>query len=109
MNSIPFVDALVLACSSTVRCADTTGRFTIPKGQSQLFLDDQLIAEKNNVTRVWHQLRKHPSNPLMLKSGSEEAIYLFGTVLRESNPIVGGNPIFRMWYYAAGKGITWIA
>ena len=82
---------------------------TVPKGQSQLFLDDQLIAGKHNVTRTWRRLSKHPANPLMLKSGTEEAIYLFGTVLRESDPIAGGEPIFRMWYYAAGKGMTWVA
>jgi len=76
--------------------------FSVPKGQSQLFLDDQWIFEKNNVTRVWHRFQKHPSNPLILKSKLEEALYLFGTVLMDSDPDVGGEPIFRMWYYASG-------
>jgi len=83
--------------------------FSVPKGQSQLFLDDQWIFEKNNVTRVWHRFQKHPSNPLILKSKLEEALYLFGTVLMDSDPDVGGEPIFRMWYYASGKGMTWTA
>ena len=83
--------------------------FSVPKGQSQLFLDDQLVAEKRNVTRMWHCLSKNPSNPLMLKSGPEDGLYLFGTVLREPDPAAGDEPIFRMWYYAVGKGTTWTA
>lgn len=43
--------------------------FSVPKNQAQLFLDDQLIDTTHNVTRLWHPLRKHPKNPLMLKSG----------------------------------------
>ncbi len=94
---------------TAVSAQEKMNEFIVPKGQAQLFLDDQLIAEKHNVTRVWHHLRKHPSNPLMLKSGTEEAIYLFGSVLREFDPTVGGEPIFRLWYYASGKGVTWTA
>jgi len=39
---------------------------------------------------------------------------LFGSVIREPDPITGGAPIFRMWYFAGGYGeskmwTTWIA
>ena len=73
---------------------------TIARDQPQLFLDDQLLAKKRNVRRVWHRLRKHPANPLFGATGEETAIYLFGTVLRETPPGKTGKPIFRMWYYA---------
>lgn len=111
MKNILFVSPLVLAFTAVSAQDNSTSMnaFTMPKGQAQLFLDDQLISEKHNVTRVWHHLRKHPANPLILKSGPEEALFLFGTVLREPDPAAGGEPIFRMWYYAAGKGITWVA
>lgn len=88
--------------------------FVAPKGQAQVFLDDELIASKENISRVWHKLRKHPNNPLIQKSGLEHCTFLFGTVLREPDPVRGGEPIFRMWYFAAGnyvdgKGMTWVA
>ena len=82
---------------------------TVPRGQAQLFLDERLVAETQNVVGRWHQFRKHPSNPLILASGPEETAFLFGTVLYEPDPIVGGDPVFRMWYYAAGGGQAWIA
>jgi hypothetical protein len=81
----------------------------IPEGQAQLFLDDESLAETHGVTRVWHPLRKHPRNPLILKSGPEDILFIFGTVVREPDPATGGEPIFRMWYYAAREGLTWVA
>ncbi|MEW6753572.1 MAG: hypothetical protein AB1505_21690 [Candidatus Latescibacterota bacterium] len=88
----------------------------IPPGQVQLFLDDALLAETRDLARRWHPLRKHPANPLLARSGAETQIYLFGTVHREPEPLAGappgggsaGQPVFRMWYYAAGEGRTWI-
>ena len=56
--------------------------FVVPKGQAQLFLDDELVASSKNVTRVWHKLHKHPANPLMVKSVPEKQLFLFGTVLQ---------------------------
>jgi len=82
--------------------------FQIPSGQSQLFLDDERIADKQNVTRRWHRLHKHPMNPLFTRSGIEQQIYLFGTVLREPEPGRDDEPVFRMWYYAAGSERQWI-
>ena len=73
---------------------------TIARNQPQLFLDDLLVAKKDNIRRIWHKLRKHPANPLFGPSGDERALYLFGTVLRERPPGKTGKPIFRMWYYA---------
>ncbi len=74
--------------------------FTIPHKQAQLFLDDQLIDSKHKVNRVWHHLRKCPKNPLIYPSEPEGAIYLFGTVLRESHSASDQELAFRMWYLA---------
>ena len=81
----------------------------VERGQSQLFLDDEWIAERNNVTRRWHRLRKHPANPLFTRSGGEAQVYLSGTVLREPEPGGGGDPLFRMWYYARSEKVRWVA
>lgn len=85
-----------------------TKAFNIRPDQSQLFLDDELVANTANVRRVWHQLKKHPANPLILKSGNEKGFYLFGSVLREPAPDAGGKPMFRMWYYARGEEKRWV-
>jgi hypothetical protein len=80
----------------------------ILQGQPQLFLDDELVAERRDVSRCWHPLRKHPANPLFTRSGSETQAFLFGTVLREPEPGGDGEPIFRMWYYAVGENVQWV-
>lgn len=80
----------------------------IPLGQPQLLLDDELIAESVNVDRTWHQLCKHPRNPLFTRSGGEQQIFLFGTVLREPEPGGDGEAVFRMWYYATGPQVQWV-
>lgn len=80
--------------------------FVVVKGQAQLFLDDELVASKENIKRVWHKFKKHPKNPLIQKSGIEDNTYLFGNVLREPDPNQGGKVIFRMWYYACGNCAT---
>jgi len=80
----------------------------VPKGESQLFLDDEPITCRENVTRTWHGLRKHPDNPLLTRSGPEENLYLFGTVLREPEPGGAGDAVFRMWYFAAGENRPWV-
>jgi len=82
--------------------AETTGRYVrIPIRQPQVFLDDALVASKEQVVRTWHALRKHPANPVLLPAPWEDQHWLFGTVLREPDPDVGGEAVFRMWYYAA--------
>ncbi len=80
----------------------------VERGQAQLFLDDERIAERNNVTRRWHRLRKHPANPLFSRSAEEVQVYLSGTVLHEPEP-GGGEPLFRMWYYARSEKVRWVA
>ena len=81
----------------------------IVRGVPQLFLDDELVAHKQNVSRTWHGLRKHPANPLLTRSDPEERMYLFGTVRREAEPGGEADPVFRMWYFAAGGGRPWVA
>lgn len=82
----------------------------IREGQAQLFLDDELIAEKQNINKVWHRLQKHPSNPLIISSEPEKFGLIYGTVLREQDPANPDEFIFRMWYYAIkDAGAIWIA
>ncbi len=75
---------------------------------ANLLLDDELVAENANATRTLHTLGKHGGSPVLTKSGPEEGTYLFGTILREPDP-ESGETVFRMWYYAAGGGDTWVA
>jgi hypothetical protein len=78
-------------------------------GQAQLFLDDGLVERSENVRRVWHGLVKHPGNPVMERSEWEDSIYLFGTVIREPDPLSDWEYRFRMWYYARGFGHSYVA
>jgi len=81
---------------------------TVERGQSQLFLDDELVAEKRNVTETWHRPVKHPANPLIRASGPEMAVFMFGSVLQGEG---AEGTAFRMWYYASGRDGTspWVS
>ena len=83
--------------------------------QSQLFVDDALVASRRGVVRRCHPCRKlpqpvlEPERPWESK-GIDERVYVYGTVLHD--PESGG---FRMWYnrhaimlYATSKdGVHW--
>ena len=76
----------------------------------QLFLDDTLIASKENVTRTIHQVHKHPDNPLIWPTEAWEGdkALIHGSVIRDGD-------LYRMWYlstpgvsYAESQdGIHW--
>ena len=65
----------------------------------QLFVDDYVIDEMDNVSKTFNQAEKHPDNPLIrsdrpwekIKPG--EGVMLYGTVLYDEN-----EKIFKMWY-----------
>jgi len=63
----------------------------------QLFLDDYLIASKENVVRKIHPATKHPGNPIIrpTEPWEKNAVLIFGSVIREGEK-------FRMWYLAGG-------
>ncbi|MHB9110395.1 MAG: hypothetical protein ACYDCO_25360 [Armatimonadota bacterium] len=62
--------------------------------QAQLFLDNLLVADSHQVTRVWHQPVKYPEPVLRAEYPWEyNCPALFGTVLRREG-------LFRMWYVA---------
>jgi len=64
-------------------------------GPWQLFIDDYLIAAKQNVQRRYHPFRKHPGNPLIVVDRPWEAhVVAACTVLPEED---GSG--FRMYYY----------
>ena len=52
-------------------------------GPWQLVVDDVGIAEKVNVSRVYHAFEKSPSNPVLLPEKPWEGgtVYVYGTVL----------------------------
>ena len=75
----------------------------IMRERTNLFLDDANIAEMTGLTRSWHHFTKHPANPLVTPSGIESIFFLFGSVIREPDPVRGGEPVFRMWYYGRGN------
>jgi hypothetical protein len=81
-----------------------------PLSQKQLFIDDAIIERSANLTRSFHQARKHPANPIMVATAPWEDYFPCqpNTVLRDA----AGQ--FRMWYnlgpnqYAVSEdGIRW--
>lgn len=63
-------------------------------GPWQLFIDDELIVSKTNVTRRYHPFRKHPDNPLIeVDRPWEQHVVNATTVLPDED---GG---LRMYYY----------
>ncbi|MFV2069066.1 MAG: hypothetical protein ACC645_19030 [Pirellulales bacterium] len=64
-------------------------------GHPQLFLDDYLLAEMHNVTRVLQQPTKHSDNPLPFEPeyAWERSRMSPGSVLYDGN-----RKMFRMWY-----------
>ncbi len=66
-------------------------------GPWQLFVDDGVIAGKENVTRTYHAFEKHPGNPVLVpdKPWEGHTAYVYGTVLPGED---GAG--YRMWYHA---------
>ena len=66
---------------------------TLEKRQTQLFVDDEWIADSNRVGRRWFSPRKFPKPVLVADRPYEEQCpVLWGGVLRDSSGT------FRMWY-----------
>lgn len=70
-------------------------------GTWRLFVDDAAIAEKANVSRVYHAFEKFPANPVLRpeKPWEGSTAYVYGTVL----PAEDG-PGYRMWYHSWAGG-----
>ena len=67
----------------------------------QLFVDNYLVENKQNVLRTYHPFKKSPHNPVMLgeKPWESDVAYVYGTVL----PTEDGDG-YRMWYHSYGGG-----
>ena len=63
--------------------------------ERQLFLDNYLVAESENVTRQVHRPRRHPGNPVLAAPQAELNHCVVQHVLKFDEP-----PIFRMWYWS---------
>ncbi len=108
----------VLALAATVLCAAPlahAGRPSAVGPETQLFVDDALLAAKTGVVRRAHACRKLPQPVLVPdkpweQDGIDRRVYIYGTVLRDAQ-----TGTFRMWYnrlatvlYATSDdGIDW--
>ncbi len=64
----------------------------------QLFLDDHVIAERENVTREVAQVRKYSGNPILTANRPwDQHPVLYGSVILD--PLEG----YRMWYFTWDK------
>ena len=74
-------------------------------GVHQLFLDDALISDRNNITSNLHAPRKFSANPVLMPEPSLEVdALLYGTVLFDEVA-----KCFKMWYFTgrAGTQMAW--
>ncbi|MBN1346722.1 MAG: hypothetical protein JXQ73_28790 [Phycisphaerae bacterium] len=91
---------LAAVCAST---GSAPAAITAPRqlgdltGPWQLFVDDGIVAEKTDLTRVYHAFDKHPANPVLKadKPWEGTTAYVYGTVL----PADSGAG-YRMWYHS---------
>ncbi|MFN7937876.1 MAG: hypothetical protein U0R19_31390 [Bryobacteraceae bacterium] len=67
----------------------------------RLFLDALAIEQQQGLERRFHQLQKHPANPIVVTDTACEqggsGPYLYGTVLHEEG-------MLRMWYHYINQG-----
>ena len=70
---------------------------SLQPGVHQLFLDDYLVSERDNLRRTRYQPTKYAGNPIMVPEHPWEGkqVLLFGTVIRDEE-----DGIFKMWYQA---------
>jgi hypothetical protein len=61
----------------------------------RLFVDDELIADRQGVTRFINQAKKHPGNPVVRPQlpWEDDMVLLYGSVIRDES-----TGTFRMWY-----------
>ncbi|MDM8006684.1 MAG: LamG domain-containing protein [Phycisphaerae bacterium] len=84
--------AIGISPSSAVEPVRATEQMT---GPWQLFIDDYLIASKQNVVRRYHAFHKHPDNPLIVVDKPWEAHVVAACTVLPGEDGTG----FRMWYY----------
>ena len=67
--------------------------------ERQLFVDEMLVEEADGLERVLHQPEKHPANPVLAPTLSEEEniVCLHGTVLFDKL-----DSLFKAWYLSRG-------
>jgi len=86
-----------ITCAANVARGEDVAAGSIGDGP-QLFVDDELVAQKSGVTRRAHACAKlaapvlEPEAPWE-KEGEDQRVYIYGTVLRDAE-----SGRFRMWY-----------
>ncbi len=88
--------SLMLALAAATSQAAASRSLGDLSGAWQLFVDDSLIANKQDVSRSYHAFEKHAGNPVLKADRPWEGstVYLYGSVL----PMEQG-PGYRMWYH----------
>ena len=86
--------ALVWALTASAGVAE--GRGTVEIGQQkQLFVDDYIIDEMQNVSQVLNPVTKYPGNPVLRPDRAWEGlqVYMYGSVIYDDD-----EDLFKMWY-----------
>ena len=108
-----------LSTGVSVRADEDAGPLDVG-ANTQLFLDDAVVAQRTGVVRQWHEARKHPDNPLLTKDPNDPA-QCTGPSSHISVLYDEEDDLFKMWYhehqqapiqifpkYATSRdGVTW--
>ena len=100
-SELPIVSSVVLAAAVVVFYPRSTraAEEAISLGtESQIFVDDDMIAAKEGVMRRSHACKKLPAPVMRAEAswehdGDDHRIYVYGTVLRDEK-----TGQFRLWY-----------
>ncbi len=87
--------AILLLASHAAFAAKSLGDLT---GPWQLFLDDHLVASKENAVRRYHPFEKYTNNPIMVVDQPWEHNVINCTTVLPAEDRQG----YRMWYYCWG-------
>jgi len=93
----------VLSAGQWVWAGDVAETTIIEIGnQKQLFVDDHIIEQMDNLKRVMNQPKKYPGNPVLVPDRPWEGFraHMYGSVIYDRQA-----ELFKMWYWA-GTGST---
>ena len=92
----------ILSCGSSGNSAPEAGQKIHVSTQVELFLDDVVVANMENLTRELKQPSKHPSNPLIVQDQpwEDRLVEVYGTIIFDQE-----DNIFKAWYRASSDTI----
>jgi len=92
------IRSLVSVAVASLACVAGSGQEAVNiGGVRQLFVDDYIVSERENVRLTLHQPAKYPGNPVLLpdKPWEAKSVALYGTVFYDED-----DRLFKMWYRA---------